>query len=382
MDVNIEINEETTKRKDCSDGNNKKTFLEPKILILSLLVIIIISCSGCFDNSFFSPKTTYESSPVKVSYQISYGYNITLTGEGIATINYKEFLPGSELGTVFFLRLRPENIVENQDNDNHVVIWNETMEANTNQSFSVSANIIQEPILISDLTGSKSSTLQEIHLLYPDLTEQYCRPIGNDTETIIDPNHPTIKNVAHTIKNNSKNENAFLVGKHLFSWLKNHTTYEKHIVSHPQPAIETYNTGVGDCDDLTYLYLSMCKAIGLPSRYVKGYLVSNNTAVAHVWAELFVGKQITETGWMPVECAGTGSYDTMIHHHYGLQDANHLRLCVDDGTNETFSSLNNPITIRYEPSVSVSIDRFELIENYMILSSKQLIIEGSTRSFE
>lgn len=373
---------ETAKRKDYSEGKNNQSLPKTKILILTFLVIIMTSSSGCFENNIFSSKTTYESSAVKVSHELTYGYKVNLTGEGIATVNYKEFIPRNKLGSVFFITIQPEKQYQTQDTGNQFVRWNETIEAHANQSYFVSANIIQESFLTSDLSGAQSLTLQQIHSSYPELTKTYCKPMGNDTVSFIDPNNPIITQLAWTIKNQSKTDNAFILGKQLFSWLKNHTTYEKHITSQPQPAIVTYETGVGDCDDLTYLYLSLCKAIDLPSRYVKGYLVSNETAVAHVWAEVFVGKQISETGWIPVECAGTGSYYTMIHHHYGVQDANHVRLCVDDGTNETFTHLTNPITIRYEPTVDVSINQFESIEDYTVLSSKQLTVEGSTRLFE
>ena len=130
------------------------------------------------------------------------------------------------------------------------------------------------------------------------------------------------------------------------------------------------------------MYLSLCRAAGLPSRYVKGYLVSNTSAVAHVWAEIFVGKEITQDGWIPVECAGTNSYQSEIHNHFGIEEADHLRLCVDDGTNETFIQLTHPIHVRYESSMNVNISRFESTKNFNILSSKELIIEENYRYYE
>lgn len=139
---------------------------------------------------------------------------------------------------------------------------------------------------------------------------------------------------------------------------------------------------MGDCDDLTYLYLSICKSIGLPSRYIKGYLISNTSAVPHVWAEIFVGTQISQTGWIPVECAGTGKTSSEIHNHFGFEDVHHLRLCTDDGTNETFQQLNNPLSVKYNENMDIDITRIETVENYSTTASAQLTIEENTRKFQ
>ncbi len=369
-------------KKDYSKGNKRRDTDVTKQIFFSFFIVTVILISGCIDTPFFSSRITYEESPVQLSYKISYGYYVNLSGTGIATVHYTEYIPRSLNGTVYFVTTHPAKEIDKKENGNELVIWNQTISDLSNQSFSVTAHIIQEPFIISDVSGKSSLTIEEIHRNHPNITESYSHSLGNDTHTIIDPYHPVIHQQAQTLKNTAGTTNAFLVGKHIFSWLKNHTTYTLHMNNQPQPAVITYEKGTGDCDDLSYLYLSLCRAAGIPSRYIKGYLINETSAVSHVWAELFVGKDLSSTGWIPVECAGTGELNSEIHNHYGLEDVNHLRLLVDDGTNETFNRLTNPFSIRYEPTLEVTISRFETIQNYSILSTSNLIIEKNTRKYE
>ncbi len=382
MAVIIERKEGKPKRKDYLAVDKTQIHQQYKSILLSILFISIIVSSGCLDNNFFESKITYEKSPVQVSYDLSYGYQVNITGNGKATVFYQEYIPQSKQGTIYSIEINPFQQTQDQQNTNQLIIWNQTIQNTSNHTYQISSSIIQNPVLIEDLTGENALTIAQISEQYPEIVKSYCHSMGNETQTIINPNHPLLSTLAQTVKDQADTTNAFLLGKQLFSWLKNNTQYEKHGTYQPQPADETYEKGVGDCDDLTYLYLSLCKAVGIPSRYIKGYLISNNTAIPHVWAELFVGKEISENGWIPVECAGTGSSTSEIHNNYGVEDAQHIRLCVDDGTNETFQKLTNPLQIRYDQRLDVNINRVEQVNNYTILSSKQLIIKDNQRTFE
>lgn len=380
MAVITEGKEVKQKRKDYLKGNIKSN--RNRTILLSFFILSITVSSGCLETNLFESSTTYEESPVQISYDFTYGYTINLTGMGEANVFYQEYLPQSKEGIIYSVDIIPDQYKQKEQNTNKLIIWNQSIQNEYDQSYFIRSSILQNPVIIEDLTGKNALTIDEIHLLHPEITATYCHSLGNETQTIIDPKNPLISTLAESLNKNSDESNAFILGKQLFSWLKNHTSYEKHQTYQPQPALTTYETGVGDCDDLTYLYLSLCKAVGIPSRYIKGYLISNNTAVPHVWAELFVGPKVSETGWIPVECAGTGSSTSEIHNNYGIEDVQHIRLCIDDGTNETFQNLTNPLQIRYEQSLEVNINRVEIITNYTVLSSKQLIIKNNERSFE
>lgn len=373
--------QEKPKRKDYSEDKKRNNLRKPSFFFF-ILVITLLLFSGCLESNLFTSKITYEETPTQISYQITYGYYVNLTGSGEATVEYQDFIPQTLNGTIYALEIMPNTVVSETVLDNKIISWNQTMKDTVHQTFFVTATILQNPIIIKDLTGFSALTIEEIQNQYPTLVSTYCHAYGNETQRIIDPTHPQLMYQAQTLQNEIESTNAFTLAKHIFSWFKNHTTYERHVTFQPQPAITTFETGSGDCDDLTYLYLSICKAAGIPSRYVKGYLISEESAIPHVWAEVFVGPDISENGWMPVECAGTGNAQSEIHNNFGVEDIQHLRLCIDDGTNETFQQLTNPLSVRYEESLTVDITRFESIKNYTILKSKKLTIENDIRSYQ
>jgi transglutaminase-like putative cysteine protease len=55
-------------------------------------------------------------------------------------------------------------------------------------------------------------------------------------------------------------------------------------------AIQAFEHGQGVCQDHSHIFIGMCKHLGLPARYVSGYLyVQDMTHLAsHAWAEVFL----------------------------------------------------------------------------------------------
>ncbi|KAF0803952.1 transglutaminase [Alcanivorax xiamenensis] len=56
-------------------------------------------------------------------------------------------------------------------------------------------------------------------------------------------------------------------------------------------AAEAYRLGKGVCQDHTHVFLSCCRALGIPARYVSGYLYSDDSehVASHAWAEVWSG---------------------------------------------------------------------------------------------
>ena len=144
------------------------------------------------------------------------------------------------------------------------------------------------------------------------------------------------------------------MAKNLFIWLKENTTYQKHNGKETvQPAGTTCNIKTGDCDDLSFLYIALCRAVDIPARFIRGFIVEADdngyvTTVPHAWAEVFVGGGIGNNGWIPVECAcSSDEMEVQINQNFGLESVGHLRLFIDDGTNESLiTSLSDIILSR------------------------------------
>jgi transglutaminase-like putative cysteine protease len=60
-------------------------------------------------------------------------------------------------------------------------------------------------------------------------------------------------------------------------------------------AVEAFSLGQGVCQDHAHVFIACCRAIGLPARYVSGYLFTEDGSLmqTHAWADVYVAGE----GW-------------------------------------------------------------------------------------
>ncbi len=65
-------------------------------------------------------------------------------------------------------------------------------------------------------------------------------------------------------------------------------------------AADVFKKGVGVCQDHAHVYLASCRAVGIPARYVSGYLYTGdmNDVASHAWVDVWLG---AELGWRSVD---------------------------------------------------------------------------------
>lgn len=366
------------------------------IIIFSILICIILT-TGCIDiNEFFTKSSdddgaiTYVESPTKIRYIISYGYNIDIIGDGDYSINYSCDIPDvlHQNGIVEII-----SIFHDDYEDDIVATYNNVKRWDINSSvpgsykLGIKALVESEAYIVSDLTGENALTINQIKNQYPGIFDQYIRSQGNQTTIIIDPFNSEIQSVSENALNKADTDNSFQVAKELFIWLKEKTSYERHTQQNiVQTSTQTLERLKGDCDDLSFLYIALCRSVGIPARFIKGFLHSyNNGNVAiepHAWVEVFVGGNIGQNGWIPVECTSrSDDVNVQIYQNFGLESAGHLRLFIDDGSNE---SLNNSLTgvrIKYSGGITAQTSYFYNIESYEIIESKNLQIKDNQRRY-
>jgi len=359
------------------------------IIIIVFLIIFTMIISGCTD-LFYSGNTgiTYESHPTKVSFTISYGYLVECKGSGNYEINYDCDSPSVLKGEI------GEITVHNNDYNivtiasyNNIYRWRINSNKNTDYNLGLTVDVISESYLVSDLTGANSLTIDQIRTenqmiaSYPyNAYSQYCRAQSNGTVNFIDPNNPEIIDNATEIYNNSGTDNAFIVAKDLFIWLKQKTSYQIHSESNDvQPASFTLQCRTGDCDDLSFLYISLCRSIGIPARFIRGILIDKNEAIPHAWVEVYVGGNIGKDGWIPVECAGTSNDpEVEVNQNFGVESAGHLRLFKDDGSNESLIASLSGISYRmFSMNRDISSQSITQVVDFTELISQELNIDNN-----
>ena len=63
------------------------------------------------------------------------------------------------------------------------------------------------------------------------------------------------------------------------------------------PVGEALRLGRGVCQDFAHLFLAACRGIGLPARYVSGYIHQPGEVATHAWCQVWTGR----SGWVDVD---------------------------------------------------------------------------------
>jgi transglutaminase-like putative cysteine protease len=84
--------------------------------------------------------------------------------------------------------------------------------------------------------------------------------------------------------------------------------YEKKVTTAQTPVCEALALGRGVCQDFAHLFLGACRGIGLPARYVSGYVSGPGELATHAWCQVWAGR----AGWVDVD----PTHGTFVDDHY------------------------------------------------------------------
>lgn len=97
-------------------------------------------------------------------------------------------------------------------------------------------------------------------------------------------------------------KNPYWIARKVFKYIIEHLEYERARGWDAAPAI--LKRGTGSCSEYTFVFIAMCRAAGLPARYVGSVAIRGDDAsldlVFHRWAEVF----LPNYGWVPVDPSG------------------------------------------------------------------------------
>lgn len=348
-----------------------------------ILIFLASAMAGC--NEFFGSEdkkgTTYEAHTTKINCEIQYGYFINITGNGNYEISYDCNIPNRYIS---YDILYPFDFNIINFDENQLIRWSINKNNEYSYNLGIETEIQSQSFLISDLNGKNALTLSEIENNHQSIFYQYTHSQTVDGTTYINPNHPNIKNTLQTILDDLNTDNSFLIAKDIFIWLKKSTTYEYNkIDASVQADIKTLDRKTGDCDDLSVLYISLCRSAGIPARLIRGILIEESngivSAIPHAWAEVFVGGNIGYSGWIPVECACPSTDCTVqVNQNFAIQTAGHIMLFRGNGTDKSLNvSMAGPGVMSYSNDLDITMEHFLNILNYEILEKNQLYIDKS-----
>ena len=178
-------------------------------------------------------------------------------------------------------------LVSNDSSGNLYAHWN-GIRLNRNQSLTVT-------ISYSVLSFSVRYMIDE-NRVYDyntslDLYEKYTAP-----EPLMQSNNSQIISKAHNVTDKSTTipESA----SKIYSFVTKHLRYV--IQDEERGAVWALENGVGDCSEYSYLFVAMCRAIGIPARVQAGFAFHYSTETledGHMWAEYY----LENYGWIPVD---------------------------------------------------------------------------------
>lgn len=285
---------------------------------------------GSYDWNFTLVKDClYYEVPLKRNYLVRYGYNGTLYRTNLTCdLPYPE---GSMLNVSF-----------DGTNKNTYYIGQNKMVRLSIDNLNQRYNSIRFHFLVT-LNGTneiriferKETTIEELSSMQGYLQERTITdPATGKIRKIIDPNNERIKIVAEEAKKRANSSNVWDISKEIFIWLKTNTSYfnQGGVDEYVQSPSEMMESRKGDCDELSYLYISLLRSVGIPSRYVEGFLAKENETrfVRHMWVEFYDGE------WVPVEVAGTGKVEDEVNFNFGIERNIHVPIFTEEGTQSSF----------------------------------------------
>jgi len=157
-------------------------------------------------------------------------------------------------------------------------------------------------------------------------------------------NDSAIKKTAEPLISNAHYESAAVTS--IMLWVSNNLKYDANVTNHD--AVWTLQNKRGTCENYAQLSLALLRSVGIPARYVSGYLVAGDITVSgyistysyrwnagpHSWIEVYY----PDIGWVPYEPQQT----------LGFVDDHHVRESV--GTDS--SDLPNKLIYTYTTSAN------------------------------
>lgn len=84
----------------------------------------------------------------------------------------------------------------------------------------------------------------------------------------------------------------------LMDKVHNRLAYEKNVTHAGTKVSEALELGKGVCQDYAHLFIASCRGLGLPARYVSGYVNHPGEIATHAWCQVWSGPA---AGWADVD---------------------------------------------------------------------------------
>lgn len=158
----------------------------------------------------------------------------------------------------------------------------------------------------------------------------------------------------------------YIVSNKIAKWIIEDIDYDLSTLEKlpNQKASEVFKSKAGVCKEITNLYISMMRSLGVPARVVTGYAYTDSEEVVdfvgsnwggHAWAEVLIGDK-----WVPFD---------LTYNQYGYVDASHIILdkstsirgssITINGSGYGFNLVSNSLTAKNEFEILEKKEKIE-----------------------
>ncbi len=111
---------------------------------------------------------------------------------------------------------------------------------------------------------------------------------------MIESDSSSIKKIADSIKGKDEIETV----EKIYKYVRDTLTYDNSLKQAWTGALEAAKTKKGVCSDYADLFVALCRAKGIPARYLSGATIENGTSrTGHAWVDVYFSKY----GWVPFD---------------------------------------------------------------------------------
>jgi transglutaminase-like putative cysteine protease len=162
-------------------------------------------------------------------------------------------------------------------------------------------------------------------------------------------------------------KNPYKIARKIYKYVMDNMYYEMSGGWNNAPAV--LERGNGSCSEYTFVYIAMCRAAGLPARYVGSVVVRGDDTsiddVYHRWAEIY----LPNYGWIPADPSGGDQDSPRNQANYFGHLANRFFITTQSGGgSETMEwTYNTNEFYTTEPKTHVVVEHFadwEPLEEY------------------
>ncbi len=139
----------------------------------------------------------------------------------------------------------------------------------------------------AEISGMHTYTLPMSYRIF-ESEKKYILPTKN-----IQSDDPEISSLARNITKGVAND--FQKAARLAIWINSNVNYTLDLAGEAKDAKWVLANRIGTCDEFSTLFIAMARSIGIPAKYVSGWVYGNSGWQRHAWAEVFIGK------WIPID---------------------------------------------------------------------------------